>query len=100
LAAEGLFEGSKTVEGMVKDIRDSVENELAWAFNDPDYRADGEDYAARRVSPPPLALPTSVPSPEVDVAATLARFCTDVVLDSAGMPSRHPTTYQVRYLVD
>jgi hypothetical protein len=91
VGVEGPFEEGK-IEGMVKDIRDSVENELVGGFDD----EKSMDYATRRVSPPPAPIPVSMSSLDIDVVAALARFCTDVVLDSTGTLSRHPKDYQVR----
>jgi hypothetical protein len=89
------FEEGK-VEGMVNDIRDSVENELVGAFDDQYNQANGVDYSMKRVSSPPAPLPTPVSSLDVDIVATLAKFCNDVVIDKAGVPSRYPKDYPVR----
>jgi hypothetical protein len=82
-----------TVEGMVKNIREIVENELVGGSDDSHPRAKGVDYATRALS---SCTPISASSPKVNVATILARFCFDVVLDRAGTPSRHPKNYQVR----
>ncbi|KAJ2915414.1 hypothetical protein MD484_g4973, partial [Candolleomyces efflorescens] len=82
----------ENVEEMVKDIRDRVEMELVSGLDDPSHPANAinnntESDTLR------IPRPTWVPTPEVNVAVTLAGLCTDVVLDSAGMPSRHPKNY-------
>jgi hypothetical protein len=84
--------GERTVEGMVKDIMDNVENELVSEFYNPCHTAKGVDYATIRVSPPPFATHTSSSLQDIDGVPTLAYvFCND-----AGVPSRHPDDYQVR----
>ncbi|KAJ2935019.1 hypothetical protein H1R20_g2066, partial [Candolleomyces eurysporus] len=93
LGAEGLFDDG-VAEKVMHDIRADVEYELVGGFDDPYNRTTGLDYETRSVSSLPLTIPTPVPSPEVDVAATFATLCANIELDSTGRPSQDPEDYR------